>query len=201
MSSEVDDALDDAAKPQRRKPDPFPCTDAKRKRQAAAYLRAKKQFDALEELVERERLKILSGLQAWHLDQCRERGAYEPSLLIDSSAGTLRVTFGESYEKIPEQKRDALRDLAGKHFDEWFTGVRHLTLQKDVTKDKAKLDALVAKLLAVLGHDAFVANFQVEQLLKPTKVFTEAKIEMDAVTLDAFTEAGVVQTPTLKLVD
>jgi hypothetical protein len=119
------------------------------------------------------REQILDVIRPWHEETCARRRAHEPTVVIETPAGALRVSFQHRYTKLPLDLETDLRGLLGEDFDRCFKRAVSLKVKKEVAEDPAQLDAMVIALAEALGADNFATYFEVEQSLTPTKAFTE----------------------------
>jgi hypothetical protein len=197
MRTETENLLAAAAKEEPRKPDPFPCLEKPILAMARSWLGAAAAMEEQQERLKLYREKILEALAAWHLEQCRGRGAWEPSVTLETAKGTLRVTFQHRYAVMPQRQEAALAELAGEDFGRWFAKHYALAVKKEIAEDPVKLEATVASLAKALGKEKFAEIFDVTQRLQPTEEFTQERHEIEPDELEAFAAAGVKQIAAL----
>jgi hypothetical protein len=166
--------------------------DAGRER-AARWL----ELDAKLAETERElglvREQILDVIRPWHEETCGRRRAHEPTVVIETPTGALRVSFQHRYTKLPLDLEADLRGLLGDDYDRLFKRAVSLKVKKEIAEDPAQPDAMVIALAEALGAENFASFFEVEQSLAPTKVFTESKWQFPVETRAALQLAGVRQ--------
>ena len=185
--------LDSAAKKEPRKADPFICDDKPTLALARTWLGSALAMEAEQEKLKTFREKIVERLTPWHLAQCRERDAHEPSVLLETSKGSLRVSFPHRYTKIGAKQEAKIQELAGEDFKRWFRKGCIIGIKKEITEDQAALEELVQTLAKVLGPEQFAAIFEVKQPLTPTEEFTAERFDLADGELEALEAAGVKQ--------
>jgi tRNA U38,U39,U40 pseudouridine synthase TruA len=124
---------------------------------------------------------------------CARGHAHEPTVVIETPTGALRVSFQHRYTKLPLDLETDLRGLLGDDYDRLFKRAVSLKVKKEIAEDPAQLDAMVIALAEALGAKNFASFFEVEQSLTPTKTFTEAKWQFPVETRAALQLAGVRQ--------
>jgi len=137
--------------------------------------------------------KILDVIRPWHEETCARRHAHEPTVVIETPTGTLRVSFQHRYTKLPLDLETDLRGLLHDDFDHYFKRAVSLKVKKEVAEDPAQLEQMVLTLAEALGAENFASLFEVEQSLTPTKVFTETSWQFPVDTRTALMLAGVRQ--------
>lgn len=113
-------------------------------------------------------------LGAWHGDECRRRGKWEPMILVETPGdGTLQVQFRGQYNKIPAEREAELREeLGSEKFERYFQERAAVKLRRDVAEDETALDAFVAEVRKLLGEEWFAQWFETQRVLVPTEAFT-----------------------------
>src|SRR5262249_25887071 len=119
--------------------------------------------------------------------------AHEPTVVIDTPTGALRLSFQHRYTKLPLDLEGDLRCLLGDDYDRLFKRAVSLKVRKEIAEDPAQLEAMVVALAEALGADNFATYFEVDQSLTPTKAFTETKWQFSIETRAALQLAGVRQ--------
>jgi hypothetical protein len=139
------------------------------------------------------REQILDVIRPWHDETCARRRAHEPTVLIETPTGALRLSFQHRYTKLPLDLEGDLRDLLGDDYDRLFKRAVSLKVKKEIAEDPTQLDAMVVALAEALGAENFATFFEVDQSLAPTKAFTETRWQFPVETRAALQLAGVRQ--------
>jgi hypothetical protein len=137
--------------------------------------------------------KILDVIRPWHEETCARRHAHEPTVVVETPTGALRVSFQHRYTKLALDLEADLRGLLKDDFDRYFKRAVSLKVKKEIAEDPGQLEQMVVALAEALGAENFATFFEVEQSLSPTKAFTETKWQFPAETRAALLLAGVRQ--------
>ena len=137
--------------------------------------------------------QVLDVIRPWHEDTCAKRKAHEATVIVETSAGTMRVSFQHRYTKLALDREEHLRQLLGDDYERYFKRAVSLKVKKEVAEDPERLDAMVLAVAEALGAENFASLFEVEQSLAPTKAFTESSCQFPPETRAALSAAGVKQ--------
>ena len=160
---------------------------------ATDWLTKSKQSDELARELSQLRHDVITAVNPWHADQVVRKRKWTPTVLVETPAGELRVTYQSKYNKIVAQNEQAIREAVDGDFDRLFTRQRSLSVRKAVTEDAGAFDALVAILREQLGNEMFEHCFEVEESLAPTKAFTETQHALSDAARAMLALAGVKQ--------
>jgi hypothetical protein len=160
---------------------------------AARWLELNAQLAETERELGLVRDKLLDVIRPWHEETCARRRAHEPTVVIETPTGALRVSFQHRYTKLALDLEADLRGLLGDDFDRYFKRAVSLKVKKEIAEDPAQLEQMVVALAEALGAENFASYFEVEQSLTPTKAFTETRWQFPAETRAALLLAGVRQ--------
>jgi len=160
---------------------------------AARWLELNAQFAETERELALVRDGVLDMVRPWHEETCARRRTHEPTVVVETPTGALRVSFQHRYAKLALDREEQLRQVLGEDFDRLFKRTVSLKVKKEVAEDPAQLEQMVLSLAEALGADNFASLFEVEQTLTPTKVFTETSCQLPSETRAALNLAGVRQ--------
>ena len=160
---------------------------------AALWLKLDTQLAETERELALVRDQVLNVIRPWHEETCARRRAHEPTVIVETPAGTVRVSFQHRYTKLPLDRETHLRELLQDEFERYFKRTVSLKVKKEIAEDPVQLEAMVVAVAEALGADKFTSLFEVEQSLSPTKAFTETSCQLPAETRAALMLAGVRQ--------
>jgi hypothetical protein len=160
---------------------------------AARWLQLHAQFEETERELGLARDQVLDVVRPWHEDACARRRAHEPTVVVETNAGAVRVSFQHRYTKLPVEREAELRQVLGDRYEGFFKRSVSLKIKKEIAEDPTALEQLVVALAESIGADNFASLFEVEQTLIPTKAFTETNCQLPAETRAALAAAGVKQ--------
>jgi hypothetical protein len=160
---------------------------------AARWLELNAHFAETERELALVRDQVLDVIRPWHEETCSRRRTHEPTVVVETPTGALRVSFQHRYAKLALDREEHLRQVLGDDFERLFKRTVSLKVKKEVAEDPAQLEQMVIALAEALGADNFASLFEVEQTLTPTKVFTETSCQLPSETRAALNLAGVRQ--------
>jgi len=128
--------------------------------------------------IEREigvlRDQVRGVVDPWYQETVRT-AAYQATVKVPAGKeGTLRISYQHRYGKIPGEREESLRQVVGDNYDRYFAPAASVKLRKEVTDDPELLAQTVELLAAALGDD-FARVFEAEQVIVPTRTFTERR--------------------------
>ena len=137
--------------------------------------------------------QLIEIIRPWHSAACAHRRQHESTVVVDSPAGGVRVSFQHRYARIPLDQEVHLQALVAAEYKRFFRRTCSLKVRKEIADDPATLDAIVEALGEALGADKFALVFEVDQSLIPTKAYTETSCQLPAETRAGLSLAGVRQ--------
>ena len=160
---------------------------------AERWVQLNAQFAETERELGLARDQVLDIIRPWHEETCARRRAHEPTVVVETPAGGVRVSFQHRYAKLALDREEHLRNLFTDDYERYFKRTVSLKVKKEVAEDPTRLEQVVLALAEALGAENFASLFDVEQSLTPTKAFTETSYALSAETRAALTMAGVRQ--------
>jgi len=122
---------------------------------------------------------IVSAIGPWRELTCANTGEHHPSVVIETEAGGVRITFQSRFAKIDAAREAQLRGELGDAFDTFFTEEVSLKLKKAIADDPVQLKSVLKKLAALAG-DSFAEWFECERIFVPTPAFAiEAPLDAE----------------------
>lgn len=197
LSRKTEALLEAAARAEANKPKGLALDDVEAVALAREWLHVLWEFEDAEKSLAELRGKLLAIVAPWHSKQCAALPAPEPTVWLDTKDGEVKVTFQHRYKDIPAGQEAELRDLVGDDYERFFAKAYGIEVRKEIAKDPAQLDAMVAALAKAIGPEKFKAWFIVGRTLAPTKEFTAAKYGFKAALAQKLEKAGVKQTVTV----
>lgn len=158
--------------------------------QADRWLRLHRQNDDVEEKMAEAREFLIEVLQVWHEKVCRQRGAFEPTVLVEATAGTLQIVFKAQFSKIPAERGESLQKELGDEYKAAFDEIVSLKIRPAVAKDPEQINVIIRELAKL---PQFAEWFESETVLTPTEAFAE-RLATDA---KLRRRLGIKQTITL----
>ena len=141
---------------------------------AGKFLSLNRQKAELERELGLARDQILREVGPRYQDLLRTKN-YEASIRVPAADdGVLRVTFQHRYLKLPSSKAQELQSVVGDRYDDCFRPGATVKVRKEIADDPDQLGKVVMQLAEALG-DQFAKIFEAEQVLLPTRTFTEQR--------------------------
>jgi hypothetical protein len=84
---------------------------------AARWLELDAQFAETERELALVRDRVLDVVRPWHEETCSRRRTHEPTVVVETATGALRVSFQHRYAKLALDREEHLRQVLGDDFE------------------------------------------------------------------------------------
>ncbi len=136
------------------------------KAQAARIREIKEQLDSLETEYETVSAEVIQAVSPLREALCKQQGYLSSVRVPDSKGLSIGISWADKYCKISPENEDAIREIAGERFDDYFTTELVVTV-KDISEES------LTEIIKAVGPERFAQFFAVEKSLKPTSRFTQ----------------------------
>jgi hypothetical protein len=141
-------------------------TVSKEVQEKATKLRqVKEELESLESAYDVLSAEIIEKVSPLREGLCRQ--GYVSSVRVPDSKGTsIGISWADKYSEISADNEPALKDAAGKKFEEYFTSGMTITV-KDISEESLK------EIVKVIGPARFSQFFEVKRSFKPNSRFNQ----------------------------
>ncbi len=163
------------------------------KKLATRIREVKEKLDSSESEYEILGAELIGKVAPMRDDLCKK--SYQSSVRVPDSKGlSVGISWADKYCAIPSENEDALRDLAGEAYDDYFTGSIEVSV-RDISEES------LTELVKAVGPERFARFFSVTKTIKPTTRFTQEQFNVyTPEQRQAFIAAGVKQfKPSIKV--
>jgi hypothetical protein len=153
----------------------------------------KEQLDSAESMYETLGAELIGKVSPLRDDLCKK--SYQSSVRVPDTKGlSIGISWADKYCAIPPENEDALRDLAGETYADYFTSSIEVSV-RDISEES------LTELVKAVGPERFARFFSVTKTVKPTTRFTMEQFNVfTPEQRQQFTLAGVKQfKPSIKV--
>ena len=97
---------------------------------ASRWLELNTQLAETERELALVRDQVLEVVRPWYEETCARRRAHDSTVVVESPAGSLRISFQHRYTKLPAEREPELRSALGDDFDRFMKPMCSLKLRK-----------------------------------------------------------------------
>ncbi len=140
------------------------------KKLATRVREVKEQLDSAESMYETLGAEFIQKVAPLRDDLCRR--SYQSSVRVPDTKGlSVGISWSDKYCAIPSENEDALRELAGVAYDDYFTGSIEVSV-RDISEES------LTELVKAVGPERFARFFSVVKTIKPTTRFTQEQFNV-----------------------
>jgi hypothetical protein len=162
-----------------------------RKAKVEAFIELSKQMDELQAKLDKAKAAVLEIAAPAHIDECRKRGIFVPSVLIKNAKGDemALVTFSQATTEVTATL-DAVGEALGNH--QKATGF--FSLETKWSLQSGLTEAHIMAIKKKLGDEDFKRTFKSKTLLTPKEDFITSFLVKGeyATEIDVLQRAGLL---------